>query len=131
MKKQFKIVSLIITLLIMAIFMIGYVLAAATEPTGPSTLTRNQDSKFSTNNWPGVNVSALAGNVTELNITSLTQTQTWQGYYGNVTGTIVLDDAENWTLYSWNLAEPQGEIYASNSSTVIWSKDDKKYSWSP
>ena len=64
-------------------------------------------------------LSAVAGNVTQLTVAGTTVTQTWQGYYGNVTGTITLDDASNNTMYDWALASPEGEIYASQA-TVTW-----------
>ena len=44
-------------------------------------------------------VAAQAGNVTQLTITHIMITKRWQGYYGNVTGTITLDDADNNTMY--------------------------------
>jgi len=119
MKGLFK---LSLVLLSICVLMIGYVYATSTNPTGPQTITRVADEKFNASSWPAIQINAEAGNVTELTISSLTQTQTWQGYYGNITGTIVLDDVQNWTMYSWATAEPQGEIYASNGSSVTWSK---------
>ena len=71
----------------------------------------------------GTIIQAQAGNVTSLIINSTRLTSRWQGYYGNITGTITLDDAFNNTLYNWQLASPQGEIYASNGSAtgaVTW-----------
>jgi hypothetical protein len=53
--------------------------------------------------------------VTQLSITGNTVTQTWQAYYGNVSGTITLDNAQNHTIYDWDLASPEGEIYASEA----------------
>ena len=42
------------------------------------------------------NATALAGNVTELSISGFSITQSWQGYFGNVSGTIQLaDSADN------------------------------------
>jgi len=71
---------------------------------------------------PAQSLDAIAGNVTELTITTQTVTQSWQGYVGNISGTIVLDDSNNKTLYDWSLADPQGEIYAVRSSTTpAWS----------
>lgn len=67
------------------------------------------------------NISALAGNVTEMNINAISITQFWQGYYGNITGTIVLANANNETMYDWNIADATGEIYASRSSNINWS----------
>ncbi|NOZ80371.1 MAG: hypothetical protein GXP63_01750 [DPANN group archaeon] len=66
--------------------------------------------------FPTASVEAIAGNVTELRITSTTTTKTWAGYYGNVTGTIVLDDALNNSMFSWNLDEAAGEVYAARGS---------------
>ena len=73
-----------------------------------------------TNATGGKLVQAQAGNVTALNINSTRLTSRWQGYYGNVSGVITLDDASNNTLYNWQLASAQGEIYAANDSVVVW-----------
>lgn len=67
----------------------------------------------------GFAVPAAAGNITALTISHTQTSQFWQGYYGNITGDIVLDDSSNNTLFSWALANPSGEIYASNSSSGI------------
>jgi hypothetical protein len=63
---------------------------------------------------------ALAGNVTEMNVVGYTRTQTWQGYFGNISGTIQLTDVADNVMYNWSLASPQGEIYASNHSSILW-----------
>lgn len=63
---------------------------------------------------------AIAGNVTELNIQGFTITQSWQGYYGNVSGTIQLADANDRVFYNWSLASPQGEVYASTNDSLDW-----------
>ena len=69
---------------------------------------------------PGlISVPALAGNVTRLTINSDQVTKNWQGYYGEVTGRIVLDDADNQSLYAWTLVDPRGEVYATRNATVI------------
>ena len=66
-------------------------------------------------------IPAQAGNVTELNIFGYTTTQSWQGYFGNVSGTIQLADAQDRVMYNWSLANPKGEIYAStNGSGIEW-----------
>jgi len=64
---------------------------------------------------------AYAGNLTELTITGYSTTQTWQGYFGNVTGTIQLADSNNSVMYNWSLANPSGEVYASTSDSIAWS----------
>lgn len=65
-------------------------------------------------------IQAQAGNVTELDISGVTTTQSWQGYFGNITGTIQLADSSDNQMYNWSLASPEGEIYASTSSSIAW-----------
>jgi hypothetical protein len=66
------------------------------------------------------NTSALAGNITELEITGISITQSWQGYFGNVSGTIQLADSSDNVMYNWSLASPEGEIYASTNDSITW-----------
>ncbi len=63
---------------------------------------------------------AFAGNITQLTLGGYTITQTWQGYWGNVSGTITLRDSSNNTLYNWTLASPTGEVYASTNNSITW-----------
>jgi hypothetical protein len=63
---------------------------------------------------------AQAGNVSELNVFGYSTTQTWQGYFGNVTGTIQLANSGNKVLYNWSQASPSGEVYASTNQTIYW-----------
>jgi predicted enzyme related to lactoylglutathione lyase len=71
-------------------------------------------------NAAGADSNAIAGNVTELTLTANSSTQSWQGYYGNVSGVIDLRNSAGDVLYNWSLATPTGEIYASNASTITW-----------
>ncbi len=92
---------------------------AATDPQGANSIT----TVWSERNLPynALSLQALAGNITELTISAQSQTRTWQGYVGNISGRIVLDDASNWTLYDWQNTEPRGQIYATRSPSVVWS----------
>lgn len=83
-----------------------------TQPEGPNIQVVDSSRRTAVG---GSTISALAGNVTQLSIVGNTVTQTWQAYYGNVSGTITLDNAYNHTIYDWDLADPEGEIYASES----------------
>ena len=69
---------------------------------------------------PAQSVQAQAGNVTEIDIFGYSPTQTWQGYFGNITGTIQLADAGDNVMYNWSLASPQGEIYTSLNDSIDW-----------
>ncbi|RME52107.1 hypothetical protein D6783_05840 [Candidatus Woesearchaeota archaeon] len=92
-----------------------YVLAA---PTAPVSITNDGSSRRDLSGIPDQSVEAQAGNVTALTIDALSVTRFWQGFYGNITGTITLDDANNNTMYNWSIATPQGEVYATRNSSV-------------
>jgi hypothetical protein len=67
-----------------------------------------------------VNITAYGGNITWLRIDATQQTKRWQGFVGNMSGSLVLDDAANNTMYSWNLSNVTGEIYASTNCSLDW-----------
>jgi hypothetical protein len=108
MRRQFFLLILI---------MLACSLVSAVQPFGGNVTVVN--SSRATPDTP-LSHTAIAGNVTELNIYGSSVTQSWQGYFGNVTGTITLSDSSNNALYNWSLASPQGEIYASRNSTQAW-----------
>jgi hypothetical protein len=90
-------------------------------PTGPKSMTETKSERWPT--WEPTTDDALAGNVTEMNFNSSSITRTWQGYFGNITGIIVLGDSNNNTLYDWSVASPQGEVYAvRNAAVPTWTK---------
>lgn len=89
------------------------------NPQGASNVTVSSSGSNSASTAP-VQIDAKAGNVTAIVVHAIRNTEAWQGYYGNITGRIVLDDGDNFTLYDWNLPNPTGEIYASNGSSVSW-----------
>src|SRR3989338_4731827 len=89
---------------------------------------------------PAINVlkneTKQAANATKLNTTingtispggyifttsldSQQQNTRWKAYVGNVTGTLVLDDASSNTLFSWSLSTVTGEVYATRASGNI------------
>jgi len=117
--------TLIAIFALMVLVMLSYVVFA--EPQGPGTVQNVTPERRTTgiDTTAGIAVQAQAGNVTALNINSTRLTSRWQGYYGNITGVITLDDANNNTLYNWRIASPQGEIYAVNHSTTpTWANVD-------
>ena len=102
---------------IAALALFGYVVFAV--PLG-ATINQGIPDRRTTaiDSTSGVVIQAQAGNVTSLNINSIRLSSRWQGYYGNITGAITLDDVQNNTLYNWQIASPQGEVYAVNHSTT-------------
>ena len=104
------------------LFFIILSLVVAAAPESPDKITVTSNGRNSKNSGSTISQQAQAGNVTGLIVNYTRITEAWQGYFGNVTGAIVLDDANNFTLYDWQMASPLGEIYASNGSSVTWSK---------
>jgi len=106
-------------ILLLAALMSISALFVAGMPTGPDTLDIIANARMT--DMATKNTEALAGNVTELDFTGRTVTRYWQGYYGNVSGNIVLSDANNNSLYRWIDVDPVGEVYASRWSDINWS----------
>ena len=116
MKKAY----LILLVAMLTVFAFGIVSA---EPNGASTVTQEASSSGPAAGAPE-NHSAIAGNVTEITIYGESITQSWQGYYGNVSGAIRLADSSGNPMYNWSLASPAGEVFASTASSITWSSID-------
>jgi hypothetical protein len=100
------------------IFLMNISLVLAVEPFGANVANLTSERALPDN---ATGIPAIAGNVTELSITGFSTTQSWQGYFGNVSGTIQLADNGDNVMYNWSLASPKGEIYASTNDSIIWS----------
>lgn len=109
-----KIIYFIAILISIIILFLENILAI---PTGANVTNLNNQTSPTD---PAAAVSAIAGNVSELNIYGYSTTQSWQGYYGNITGSIKLADSNNKVMYNWSNTSPKGEIFATNNSLVSW-----------
>jgi hypothetical protein len=107
-------------LFLLGLMVMPMVFAAGAGPTGASTLQQIVN-ETALNDTP-LTAAAVAGNVSELIIAGFSTTQAWQGYFGNVTGTIQLADSEDNVLYNWSLASPEGEVFATMNDSIIWSE---------
>ncbi len=113
LKTRFVSTIVMVTMFIAALYMVS-----ALVPLAPSTFTEGQSETLNSTQYTEKTQEAYAGNITNITIHSRSQTKHWQGYWGDITGTIVLDDAQNYTLYDWPNPEPKGEIYATPNQTV-------------
>ncbi len=106
-------------LILVVISIIVFGSYAYADPTGPTLINGTPERRTTgLDSTSGTPVEAQAGNMTSLFLNSTKITSRWQGYYGNITGIITLDDASENTMYSWALTSPQGEVYAVNGSTT-------------
>lgn len=98
--------------------------AVTAAPNGADTVTQVDSSRAPVDSTSDQSVPAMAGNVTQLEIIGTAITTSWQGFYGNVTGSLVLADAGGNNMYNWSLTSPSGEVYASRSNAVTWANID-------
>jgi hypothetical protein len=113
------------TILILTILVSITVYFASATPYGPTGLAveDSERANFSVNS--AKSTTAEAGNVTELQINTTQITRRWQGYYGNISGTITLEDASGNIFYDWSASgsegfSPTGTIFAANDSSITW-----------
>lgn len=93
-------------------------------PIGPSvTVLGNQSKQSAVGTKVNSSINGTispGGHIFTMSIASEQQNTRWKGYVGNVTGTLVLDDANDNTLFSWTLSSSlTGEVYATRSSGNI------------
>jgi hypothetical protein len=112
MDRKFVLLAVIVSL----VFALAFVSA---NPNGARTVTEINSTRMADSSPD--NHSAIAGNITELNIYGESVTQSWQGYFGNVTGAIQLGDSTGNVLYNWSVASPRGQVYASIYDSITWS----------
>jgi len=104
---------------LIVVILIGLMFTMKTQaqPTA-ANLTKGNSSR-GTN--PSVqSAEAQAGNVTRLNIDQTRITDVWQGYYGNVSGEIVLENAAGDNFYDWQYTSLTGEVYATREIITDW-----------
>lgn len=114
---QRTVVLLGITLMI-CVTLLGSV--ALADPINPLSKDVRNSGRGTVGGSP-VSIDAQAGNVTAVNIHGETLTDVWQGFYGNITGSITLENAGGAVFYNWSLAQPTGEIYTARISSPTWS----------
>lgn len=107
---------LLISVLLVVLLSVSVI---ALEPFGAS-VTPTTPSDRATQDGAGTDPNAIAGNVTFLDVTGFSITQSWQGYWGNVTGVITLEDNSGNVMYNWSESSPEGEIFASTNSSLEW-----------
>jgi hypothetical protein len=105
----------ILLILLVSVFVISI---AWGEPTG-ANLTRGASSR-------GANKSSIqtqaaeAGNVTSLDVNQSLITGIWQGFFGDVTGDLVLENALGNNFYDWSYGTIEGEIFATRTLVTDW-----------
>ncbi len=89
------------------------------EPEGSSIDNTTTTTKTLT---PATSRQDQKGTITTLLIDTVQQNIKWKAYVGNVSGTLVLRDADNYAIYEWpSGGSPDGEVYITLNDSVDWS----------
>ncbi len=89
---------------------------------GPDNMTRGQSQRKPTN--PGYAQQAQGRNITGISIGGDFRTRSWQGFFGNISNSIILSDGNNNSFYAWHQVQPTGEVFASRALDVNFAQID-------
>jgi hypothetical protein len=110
-----KIANIALIIFWVAIVFSVYVIAT---PSGPRFDYASSSTSSSAN---GTGRTDARGTITTLVLNTSQINTKWKAYVGNVTGKLLLQDINNYTIYEWSIASFTGEVYASRNSSVSWS----------
>lgn len=110
--------ALLLCLVVLICWLSLYFVKAA-EPQG-ATIVGTPSVDTGPNRTPN-NRSDLGGRIITLNLNLEQQDFGWKAYVGNVTGTYILQNSNNKSIYEWPLGTSiTGEVYISRNSSVNW-----------
>lgn len=121
-KKMNKKTIKIITFTFLPILLIISLLSVSTiaEPVGPTITHLSNETSVNVGIGTG-RANDLGGYITTMNLFAAQQDFGWKAYVGNITGKLVLEDSQNFSIYDWSLSNPNAEVYISRNQTVAWS----------
>ncbi len=67
------------------------------------------------------NITAQGGNTTIITLDLSQESNIWQGFYGHVTGGILLSNADQESFYDWGVVDASGEVLATRQIISDWS----------
>jgi hypothetical protein len=99
----------------------NYFIVHGITGTGAMGMNVTEISSTSQNATAPGSLDAYAGNITNIMIPQgFGTTQAWAGYFGNVSGAIMLADSGDNVMYNWSLSSPEGEVFASTNNSIVW-----------
>lgn len=110
----------ILSVLTLAVFIAAMCASfVAPAPVGPTLYSNTTESPTPKS---ALMLNTSGGTVTTLVLNGSTQNLGWKAYVGNITGKLVLQDAQNYSVFEWDISTTSGEIYATRRSTLVdWS----------
>jgi hypothetical protein len=92
-------------------------------PRNPSNITLIGSEQGNITSDPGL-ADAQAGNLSLIDLNMSAITGYWQGYFGQVGGTVYLTDPKGSSMYNWSIFAPAGEVYATRALDVNFEEID-------
>ena len=117
--------KLIFSIVLIATAVLSIAIANAATPEGPtvtyvSNSTRAVNASAIVNITGGASLNTSGGYIFAINLNAFQTNSRWKAYYGNVTGTLTLDDAAGSTIYRWPISSTlTGNVYATRSATTV------------
>ena len=88
------------------------------DPEGASVVYISNTTK---NASTGDSRNDTKGTITTVILTTIQQNIKWKSYVGNVSGTLVLRDADDYSIYEWaSGGAPDGEVYITRNDSIDW-----------
>jgi len=129
-KDSVKVREKVITLVLLAIYIITIFSLVKADPIPPSVILNLSKSTMGATGSLGTYLN-ITGNGTfgggyiyTLSIQSKIQNKKWKAFVGNVTGKLTLDDGDGYTIFDWPQfsGSVKGEVYATRWPTSVnWS----------
>jgi hypothetical protein len=107
-----------ILLSLFAVCMLLFAVAYANPDPSGATLSPGNSSRGT--NPSVASTNAQGGNTSQLNLNQSRITEIWQGFFGNVTGKITLQNSGGNTFYDWTPITIGGEVYATRTTVASW-----------
>lgn len=104
---------LLVVVILMTLFTLPQVFAA---PSGPTVTFLNNETATPA---PATLINTSGGTISTIILNATTQNVRWKAYVGNVSGTLVLDDGSDNSIFDWTVTLFTGEVYATRSSNAI------------
>lgn len=88
---------------------------------GATSIQAGEGTRAAFSNTSTQSIEVQAGNVTELNITGTAITTHWAGFFGEISGSLTLENSAGDVFYNWSgLNSISGEVFASTDNAVSW-----------
>jgi hypothetical protein len=110
------------TLLLAVMVVIAAYVAVQLASAAPTGATIISNTTAGTPTYAPGSLTNDRGTITTVILSALQQDQYWKAYIGNITGKLILADANSNNIYDWpfSVGSKQGEVYMSRASSPVF-----------